>query len=448
MSVEIRMPELSSSMTEADLIAWLVGPGDRVAAGDVIAEIETDKSTVELEAEVGGVVAELRVAEGTTGVEVGAVLAVLDAEEAASAPRTAAPPKAAAEAPVSSAAPAEPEAPPGEPPAEAAAATSPPAPPASVAPQAEPDAGETDATAPGAAPPPTALARRVADQRGVDLAAVTGSGASGRITRDDVERAAGGAGAETGPIAERGGEPARTARDTGASADSDAPFELVPLTRMRRTIARRLSEAKQTVPHFYLRTECEVGPLLAARARLNAREDGTRVSVNDFVVRALALAMVEVPDANVAWSNEGILRFSRADIAVAVATDGGLVTPVVRAADRKGLQIIADEIRDLAGRARSGQLKPDEYRGGTFSVSNLGMYGIESVYPILNPPQAGILGVGAAEERPVVRDGEITVGRLMTCTLSADHRALDGAVGAQLLEAVKRRIEDPLAMLL
>jgi pyruvate dehydrogenase E2 component (dihydrolipoamide acetyltransferase) len=278
----------------------------------------------------------------------------------------------------------------------------------------------------------------------VDLSEVEGTGAAGRIVRADVERAAGTATstarAETSP------PPAPAA--AAEARDGDAPFELVPLTRMRRTIARRLSEAKQTVPHFYLSAECDVAPLLSVRARLNARDDGTRVSVNDFVVRALALALVEVPDANVAWTDEGIRRFGRVDVSVAVATEGGLVTPVVRGAERKGLSTIAEEVRALAARAREGKLAPADYQGGTFSVSNLGMYGIASVYPILNPPQAGILGVGAAEEKPVVRDGAIAPGRVMVCTLAADHRAVDGAVGAELLAEVKRRIEDPLTMLL
>ncbi|MGH0037437.1 MAG: dihydrolipoamide acetyltransferase family protein [Myxococcota bacterium] len=422
MNVEIRMPQLSDSMTEADLIAWLVKPGDTVARGDVIAEIETDKSTVELEAEASGTVVELKVDEGTTGVEVGAVLAVLraDAEEEAPAaePEDAAPsPAVAAPAPA---------APPAEAAAPAQRAETPPAP-------AQP------AETPPATPPATALARRIAEREGIDLEGLEGSGAAGRIVRADVERALGGSPAQAPKTSPREVEE--------PPSGSEAPFELLPLTRMRRTIARRLSEAKQTVPHFYLAADCDVEKLLSVRARLNAREDGTRLSVNDFVVRALALALVEVPEAHVAWSEEGIRRFQRADVSVAVATENGLVTPVVRGADRKGLSVISEEVRALAERARSGKLAPGDYQGGTFSVSNLGMYGIGSVHPILNPPQAGILGVGAAEEKAVVRDGRVVPGRLMTCTLAADHRAMDGAAGARLLAAVKRRIEDPLSML-
>jgi pyruvate dehydrogenase E2 component (dihydrolipoamide acetyltransferase) len=428
MNVEIRMPQLSDSMTEADLIAWLVKPGDVVACGDVIAEIETDKSTVELEAETAGTVVELRVAEGTSGVAVGAVLAVLSPEEGAAA--TAADDGRSERAPEGP----EPE-PAGESPTEEPS-------PASGGAREAHDGAAVEPSSPAPAPTrsPTALARRIARQEGVDLGDVEGTGASGRITRADVERALGGA-AE--------GEPAGSDEVAGAAVSgSDTPFELVPLTRMRRTIARRMSEAKQTVPHFYLSAECDVDALLSVRARLNDREEDAAVSVNDFIVRALALALVEVPDANVAWTDDGVRRFGRVDVSVAVATEGGLVTPVVRGAERKGLSAIAVEIRELAERARAGRLAPGDYQGGTFSVSNLGMYGIASVYPILNPPQAGILGVGAAEEKPVVRDGAVVPGRRMVLTLAADHRAMDGAIGARLLAAVKRRIEDPLSMLL
>ncbi|MCZ6785103.1 MAG: dihydrolipoamide acetyltransferase family protein, partial [Proteobacteria bacterium] len=286
----------------------------------------------------------------------------------------------------------------------------------------------------------TALARRMADQAGLDLREVAGSGAGGRVVKADIQAAL------SEPL--RGHAPAAVPAPPPPEARPDAPYTLVPHTRMRRTIAARLSEAKRTVPHFYLRIECDIDGLLSARARLNEQENGARLSVNDFVVRAAALALVEVPAANVGWSEEGLLRFERVDVAVAVATDSGLITPILRNAARKSLRILSNELRGLASRAREGRLRPDEYRGGTFCVSNLGMYGVESVFPILNPPQAGILGVGAGEARPVVRDGQIVPATRMTCTLSADHRALDGAVGAEFLAAFKRRVEDPLEMLL
>ncbi|MCZ6465518.1 MAG: dihydrolipoamide acetyltransferase family protein, partial [Proteobacteria bacterium] len=398
MRSEVVMPALSAEMTEADVIAWLVKPGDRVAAGDIIAELETDKSTVELEAAVAGLVVEILVPAGTREVPVGEVLAVLDAEgEAAEAP-------------------------------------------AEIAGDAQPDAKTEPAPAGAGDVAATALARRLADQAGLDLREVAGSGAGGRVVKADIQAAL------SGP--HRGHAPGAVPAPPPPEARPDAPYTLVPHTRIRRTIAARLSEAKRTVPHFYLRIECDIDGLLSARARLNEQENGARLSVNDFVVRAAALALVEVPAANVGWSEEGLLRFERVDVAVAVATDSGLITPILRNAARKSLRILSNEMRELASRAREGRLRPDEYRGGTFCVSNLGMYGVESVFPILNPPQAGILGVGAGEARPVVRDGQIVPATRMTCTLSADHRALDGAVGAEFLAAFKRRVEDPLEMLL
>ncbi len=402
MPIEIRMPELSTSMTEADVIAWLVTPGERVEAGDVIAEIETDKSTVELEAPASGVLLEIVVPEGTTGVKVGEVLALMDADPATEAP--------------------------GPP-----AAEPPPAP-------AGPELSATPAESQVAA---TALARRMAEQAGLDLGGVRGSGSSGRIVKADVEAAL-----HREPIAEPSPVLSVSQAPSHAELSSETPYVEIPHTRMRRTIATRLSQAKQTVPHFYLRIECEVDRLLATRHELNAGGEGRRISLNDFVVLAAALALHEVPMANVAWSESGLRRFERVDMAVAVATDKGLITPIVRAADQKGLIEISHELRELAERARAGTLQPNEYRGGTFCVSNLGMYGVESVYPIISPPQSGILGVGAAQERVVMRGGEPGAATIMACTLSADHRAVDGAVGAELLAAFKRRIEDPLEMLL
>jgi pyruvate dehydrogenase E2 component (dihydrolipoamide acetyltransferase) len=440
------MPELSTDLTEADLVSWLVKPGDRVAKGDLLCELETEKSTVEFESPVSGTLLEILVPEGTNEVQVGTVIALFEVDTSAeppAAPRPeAAPPKPE---------PAPPSAPAAPPPAAARAERAEtPAPRPSPAPEspAPPPSREPDREAGGktATATATALARRVAEQAGVALSGVTGSGPGGRILKADVQAAA--APGATDIEADGEGEtapslPASAPRSASASA---TPFTAVPLTRMRRTIATRLAEAKRSIPHFYLRVECEIGRLQELRARWQLED--RRVSVNDFVVRASALALVEVPEANVSFGDDVLLRYERVDVAVAVATDGGLLTPIVREADRKELDAIAAELRDLAGRARTGKLAPHEYQGGSFTVSNLGMYGVESVYPIVNPPQACILGVGAGEERPVVRDGALAVATVMTCTLCADHRAVDGAVGARLLGAIKRRLEDPLEMLL
>ena len=390
------MPELSSDMTEADLVSWLIKPGDHVAAGDLIAELETEKSTVEFEAPSSGTLVEIVVAEGTNAVEVGTVIALFEPDATA---------EAAAE-PAARPTP-EPAAPPGE------------ATPAAPTPS-EPSA--------------TALARRLASRSGIDLNALDGSGDGGRVLKADVEAA-------TSETARAPASPS-----TPGEVDSELASRAVPLSRMRRTIATRLAEAKQTIPHFYLSVECEIDAVLEMRSRFNA--EGRHISINDFVVRAAALALVEVPDANVRFGEDELIRYERADVAVAVATDEGLITPVVREADRKELVTISEEVRDLAARARAGRLHPREYQGGSFTVSNLGMYGIDSVYPIVNPPQSCILGVGAGKQKPVVRAGELAVGTVMVCTLSADHRAVDGAVGARLLAAVKQRLEDPLGMLL
>ena len=414
------MPELSSDMTEADLVSWLVKPGDSVQRGDLICELETEKSTVEFESPVDGTLLEIVVPEGTNGVEVGTVIAIFQADTRADA-KTDAGADARADSP-------------------AAALPSPSAEPvrASVEAAPAPQAPEDNV-------PATALARRVAEQSGVPLSDVTGTGPGGRIVKADVQAAAG-AGAPEVSVAPVAPVERAEAVAAPASFDSDTPYTPVKLSRMRRTIATRLAESKQTIPHFYLSVECEIDRLIELRAQLNA--DDRRISVNDFVVRAAALALVEVPEANVSYTDEALIRYDRVDVAIAVATEGGLVTPLVREADRKELEALSDELRNLATRAREGKLTPKEYQGGGFTVSNLGMYGIESVYPIVNPPQSCILGVGAGEQKPVVRDGALAVGTVMTCTLSADHRAVDGAVGARLLTAIKRRLEDPLEMLL
>jgi pyruvate dehydrogenase E2 component (dihydrolipoamide acetyltransferase) len=418
------MPELSSDMTEADLVSWLVKPGDTVEEGDLLCELETEKSTVEYESPVSGTLLEIVVAEGTNGVSVGTVIARFEGDGAVATP-------AAAEATAKP----EPEAAPR--PAQQPAPSSEPRP---ESPAGAAGTGED----PGEEVPATALARRVAEQSGVALSQVSGSGPGGRIVKSDVQAAAARPSVPTAPAS----SPASGERSTAVDSEfsSDTPFTAVKLSRMRRTIATRLTESKQTIPHFYLHVDCEIDRLLALRKQLN--DEDRRISVNDFVVRAAALALVEVPDANVSYTDEAMIHYDRVDVAVAVATEGGLVTPLVREADRKELEALSDEIRNLATRAREGKLTPKEYQGGGFTVSNLGMYGIDSVYPIVNPPQSCILGVGAGAQRPVVRDGAVAVGTVMRCTLSADHRAVDGAIGAQLLAAVKRRIEDPLEMLL
>ena len=451
MATEILMPALSPTMTEGNLVKWLVAQGDRVEPGDVIAEIETDKATMEVEAVDEGIVGRIVVPEGSEGVAVNAVIAVLVEEGEEPGEETAAAPSA-----------------PAAPPSEAEAAP------------ARPD-GEMKATP---------LARRMAALAGIDLAAIAGSGAHGRITRDDVRRAAGRAapaevdeGRErifASPLARRmageaelplegvagsGPEGRIVKRDIerelrqGAAAPSAPaepeqlpglpPFERVRHSNMRKVIARRLTESKQTVPHFYLTVDCEIDALLEARREINLRApEGVKVSVNDFVVKALATALCRVPDANAAWTEDGLLRFRQVDVSVAVAVPNGLVTPVVRRAEAKGLAGISAEMADFAARAREGKLMPEEYQGGTTSVSNLGMFGIRQFDAVINPPQGTILAVGAGEQRPVVKKGALAVATVMSCTLSCDHRAVDGALGARLLGVFKALVECPAAMLL
>lgn len=424
MLVEIYMPELGAEVTEGTLLAWLVGVGDEISAGDPIAELETDKATVELESEFSGTLSEIVIAAGSEGVPIGAVLAKIEASDEAE----------AGDAGASEALEAATE----EPPIEATVA-------APSAAQPGPDEPGASAGAPEVLASP--LARRLAENAGIELAALHGSGARGRIVRADVQATA--SGASTSEAVRAAARP--SARPGGASEAPIAEDGLSSRVRhsaMRRTIARRLSESKQTVPHFYLRIACRVDELMRMRRTLNESGDGLRVSVNDFVLRAVALSLRDVPAANVSWTDEAMIQQRGIDVSVAVATEGGLITPVVRDAHRKGLQILSEEVRELASRAREGKLRPEEYQGGSFTVSNLGMYGIETVYPIVNLPQACILGVGAALEQAIVVEGQLEVGRVMMCTLSADHRAVDGAVGAQFLAAFKQFIEDPVSMIL
>ncbi len=448
MTIEILMPALSPTMTEGNLAKWHVKEGDAVSSGDVIAEIETDKATMEVEAVDEGTVGKLLVAEGAEAVPVNQVIAVLleEGEEASAigavpaAPQPDKPVEKPPEAP-SEPAPKAPEAAPAQ---EAASPAPTPAAP-----------GKVDGERLFASP----LARRMASQAGLDLARIAGSGPHGRVVKRDVEAALAGRpeAAAAQPAVAPAAAPAAPAGPAGPGARQLADllgmaYRVEPASTMRKTIARRLTEAKQTVPHFYLTVDCEVDELLKLRKELNARspegEGAYKLSVNDFVIRAVALALKQVPTANASWDETGVLYYEHADVAVAVATPSGLITPLVRAAESKGLAQISGEMKDLAARAREGKLKPEEYQGGSFSLSNLGMYGVKDFAAIINPPQGCILAVGAGEQRPVVKDGALAVATVMSCTLSVDHRVVDGAVGAEFLAAFKRLIEYPLTMLL
>lgn len=423
MSVSVLMPALSPTMTEGTLARWLVKEGDSVKSGDVIAEIETDKATMEVEALDDGVVAKLAVAEGTQNVAVNAVIAVLaeDGEIVDDAlAAVAAVPAAAPSTPPQTDAPA----------AAPAAATSP------VQPAVTPElTARSDRVF--ASP----LARRIAADAGLELARLSGTGPHGRIIRADVEEAlaSGASGAAV--------QPAAVSRTASAAVPAEERF--VPHNAMRRVIADRLQQSKQTAPHFYLTVDCEIDNLLAARKALNeAAEDGVKISVNDMVVKAAAAALMAEPDVNGYFEAEGCRYFSTADICVAVAVDGGLVTPVIHDVQNLGLADISRKTSDLASRARAGTLDPSEYAGGSFTISNLGMFGIREFAAVINPPQSAILAVGAGEQCPIVKNGELAVATMMTVTLSADHRIVDGALGAKWLQAFKRAIEQPLTMLL
>ena len=431
MPTEILMPALSPTMEEGTLAKWLVKEGDSVKSGDIIAEIETDKATMEFEAVDEGVIGKLLVAEGTEGVKVNAPIAVLLAEgETAGDMASAAPKAKAAAAPVAAA------------PAPVAAAA-----PAASAPKA----------ADGARLFATPLARRIAAEKGLDLAAIKGSGPHGRIVKADVA----GATASAAPQAAAAPAPAPAAKAaTAMPAGPDAAqvmrmyegraFEEVKLDGMRKTVAARLTEAKQTIPHFYLRRDIRLDALMSFRGQLNKQLEarGVKLSVNDFVIKACALALQQVPAANAVWAGDRMLRLKPSDVAVAVAVDGGLFTPVLKDADQKSLSALSAEMKDLAGRARDRKLAPHEYVGGTFAISNLGMYGIDNFDAVINPPHGAILAVGAGVKKPVVgRDGELTVATVMSVTLSVDHRVIDGALGAELLQAIVDNLENPMAML-
>jgi pyruvate dehydrogenase E2 component (dihydrolipoamide acetyltransferase) len=444
MTINILMPALSPTMTEGTLATWHKKEGDKVKSGDVIAEIETDKATMEVEAVDEGTIGKIVVPEGTENVPVNEVIAILLEEgEDAGALKSGAPaPKAEAKV----------EAPAAEPKAEAKAE----APAAQSAPAAKPAGNGHDDSRVFASP----LARRMAQQAGVDLAALKGSGPHGRIVKADIDAAvAGGApAAKPAAAAPEAAKPApaapaakpAVAGGPNAKQLADAfgiPYSEQKHSNMRKTVARRLLESKQTVPHFYLTVDIELDALLKLRKELNDRGD-VKLSVNDLIIKAAALALRKVPAANTSWTDESMIQYERVDVSVAVATPGGLITPIIKDADRKGLGTISGEMKDLAARARDGKLKPEEYQGGTFSISNLGMFGVKDFAAIINPPQSCILAVGAGTQRPVVKDGALAIATVMSCTLSVDHRAVDGAVGAEYLAAFRALVEAPLSMML
>jgi len=451
MPINILMPALSPTMEKGNLAKWLKREGDAVKTGDVIAEIETDKATMEYEAVDDGVMAKIMVPEGTSDVPVNQLIAVLAQEgedvkaAAAAAGMGAPPPKPAATAPAPSTA------------AAAAPQAKAPAPPPPVAstPRPAPPAEPVRANGHGNRIFSSPLARRLAKEAGIALDRVQGSGPHGRVIARDVEAAKSGQGlrARVAPAGASSIAPTPSDQQVRALYEEGA-YDFVPHDGMRRTIAQRLTASTQAIPHFYLTIDCDIGKLVAAREEINATapkdKDGKpayKVSVNDFVIKALALALRRVPEANVSWTDAGMLKHKHSDVGVAVALPGGLITPIIRNAETKSLSVISNEMKELAARARARKLRPNEYQGGTTSVSNLGMYGIKDFTAVINPPQATILAVGVGEERAVVRNGKIEAAEIMSCTLSCDHRAVDGALGAVLIGAFKALIENPVMML-
>jgi pyruvate dehydrogenase E2 component (dihydrolipoamide acetyltransferase) len=449
MPINILMPALSPTMEKGNLAKWLKKEGDKVKSGDVIAEIETDKATMEVEAVDEGTIAKILVPEGTQDVPVNDVIAVLagDGEDVKSAAAGAAPAPKAAEAPAPK-------------PAAAPAAAAPAA--KALAPAAAP------APAPqAAAPAPQAnghdrtfsspLARRLAKEAGIELARITGSGPHGRVIARDVAEAKSGKGLKAPAAAPSAGAPAIAPSMSDKqilALFEPGSYEIVPHDGMRRTIAQRLTASVQTVPHFYLTMDCDIGKLLAAREEINAsapkdkeKKPLYKLSVNDFVIKAMAIALQRIPNCNVSWTESGMLKHKHSDIGVAVAMPGGLITPIIRNAETKSLSTISAEMKDFAARARARKLKPEEYQGGTTAISNLGMYGIKDFTAVINPPHATILAVGTSEERAVVRAGKIEAAHIMSVTLSCDHRAVDGALGAELIGAFKMLIENPVMMM-
>ena len=451
MPINILMPALSPTMEKGNLAKWLKKEGDAIKTGDVIAEIETDKATMEYEAVEDGVMAKIVVPEGTSDVPVNQLIAVLAQEgedvkaAAAAAGKGAPPPKPPATAPAPSTATAA--APQARPPA--------PPPPVASAPRLASTAEPVRANGHGNRIFSSPLARRLAKEAGIALDRIQGSGPHGRVIARDVEAAKSGQGlrAPAAPVSTLSIAPTLSDQQVRALYE-EGSYDFVPHDGMRRTIAQRLTASTQTIPHFYLTVDCDIGKLVAAREEINATapkdKDGKsayKLSVNDFVIKALALALQRVPEANVSWTDAGMLKHRHSDVGVAVALPGGLITPIIRNAETKSLSVISNEMKELAARARARKLKPDQYQGGTTSVSNLGMYGIKDFTAVINPPQATILAVGVGEERAVVRNGKIEAAQIMSCTLSCDHRAVDGALGAVLISAFKALIENPVMML-
>ncbi len=419
MPIELKMPALSPTMEEGTLAKWLVKVGDTVKSGDLMAEIETDKATMEFEAVDEGVITEIRVAEGTDGVKVGEVIAMIQGEDegASSAPKATAP--AATPAP--------------EP--ELAVAAPAPAPVAAPA-----KSGDRVKASP--------LAKRIAADKGIDLAGITGTGPNGRIVKADLEGATAGAAPATTAAHPAPTAPSAPSPAPVAAIETDIPHEVVKLSNMRKTIARRLTESKQQVPHIYLTVDVRLDALLKLRGELNASLEarGVKLSVNDMLIKALALALVQVPKCNVSFAGDNMLQYTRADISVAVSVPTGLITPIVKGADGKSLSAISTEIGELAGRAKEGKLQPHEYQGGTASISNMGMMGIKQFEAVINPPQGMILAIGAGEKRPYVVDDALAIATVMSATGSFDHRAIDGADGAMLMKVFKELVEKPLGL--
>lgn len=431
MAVEIKMPALSPTMEEGTLAKWLVKEGDTVRSGDLLAEIETDKATMEFEAVDEGVVAKILVSDGTDGVKVGTVIALItsdDDDEFIRAPGVKDSGKADREVKAEAA---KPEA--SKPVAAAAAA-----PVAAPIPNKD---GERLKVSP--------LARRLAAEQGIDLTGIKGTGPAGRIVKADLENAGSAAPAAAAPAASAP-VPAPAAASAAAAApfQTDIPHSVEKLSNMRKTIARRLTEAKQSIPHIYLTVDIQLDKLLKLRGELNAalEPSGVKLSVNDLLIKALAKALVQVPSCNVSFAGDQLIRYDRADISVAVSIPGGLITPIVADAGNKAISTIATEIKELAGRAKEGKLQPHEYQGGTASLSNMGMFGISQFDAVINPPQAMIMAIGAGQQRPWIIDGALGIATVMSATGSFDHRAIDGADGAQLMQAFKNIIENPLAL--
>jgi pyruvate dehydrogenase E2 component (dihydrolipoamide acetyltransferase) len=437
MAIELKMPALSPTMEEGTLAKWLVKEGDTVSSGDILAEIETDKATMEFEAVDEGVVSKILVAEGTDGVKVGTPIALIGGEGEEAAP-----------VPAPAAKPAEDKAPELKPRIEAAApAPTAPAPVETPAAPAQPVApSKTDGSRVKASP----LARKLAQAQGIDLSTLQGSGPGGRIVRADLGKAAGGAAAAQ-PQAQASAPaaaPAPTAAAPAQPFSTDIPHEAVKLSNMRKTIARRLTEAKREIPHIYLTVDVRLDALLKLRSELNAGLAGRKIklSVNDLLIKALAVALEAVPECNVSFTPDQLIMYKRSDISVAVSIPGGLITPIVTDAAAKSVSRISQEITELAGRAKDGKLQPHEYQGGTASLSNMGMFGIKQFDAVINPPQTMILAVGAGEKRPWVDGEELTVATVMSITGSFDHRAIDGADGARLMKTLKELIESPLGL--